>query len=51
VIRYIHRNPGSPAHELCALGWKPVKRGLVASPGRLPMEQLQPLRDRRSRSG
>ena len=33
VIRYIHRNPGSPAHELCALGWKPVKRGLVASPG------------------
>ena len=37
VIRYIHRNP--------------VKRGLVASPERLPMEQLQPLRDRRSRSG
>jgi putative transposase len=33
VIRYIHRNPGSPMHELCALGWKPVKRGLVASPG------------------
>ena len=33
VIRYIHRNPGSPAHELCALGWKPVKRGLVPSPG------------------
>ena len=20
VIRYIHRNPGAPAHELCALG-------------------------------
>ena len=32
VIRYIHRNPGSPTHELCALGCKPVKRGLVASP-------------------
>jgi hypothetical protein len=22
VIRSIHRNPGSPARELCALGWK-----------------------------
>jgi putative transposase len=33
MIRYIHRNPGSPMHELCALGWKPVKRGLAASPG------------------
>lgn len=32
VIRYIRRNPGSPARELRALGWKPVKRGLVASP-------------------
>jgi putative transposase len=31
-LRYIHRNPGSPAHELCALGWKPVKRGLVKEP-------------------
>ena len=31
-LRYIHRNPGSPAHELCALGWKPVKRGLVTKP-------------------
>ena len=24
--------PGAPAHELCALGWKPVRRGLVAKP-------------------
>ena len=31
-LRYIHRNPGSPARELCALGWKPVRRGLVAQP-------------------
>ena len=31
-LRYIHRNPGSPAHEFCALGWNPVKRGLVAKP-------------------
>ena len=31
-LRYIHRNPGSTAHELCALGWKPVKRGLVEKP-------------------
>ena len=31
-LRYIHRNPGSPAHELRALGWKPVRRGLVAKP-------------------
>lgn len=31
-LRYIHRNPGSPARELCALGWKPVARGLVAKP-------------------
>ena len=45
-LRYIHRNPGSPAHELCALGWKPgspahelcalgwnpFKRGLVTKP-------------------
>ncbi|MFZ0338500.1 MAG: hypothetical protein WAL45_10740 [Terracidiphilus sp.] len=32
VIRYIHRNPGSPAREFCVLGWNPVKRGLVAKP-------------------
>ena len=25
-------SPGSPAHELCALGWNPVKRGLVNKP-------------------
>jgi hypothetical protein len=31
-LRYIHRNPGSPAHELCARGWKPVRRGLVEAP-------------------
>jgi putative transposase len=31
-LRYVHRNPGSPTHELCALGWKPVVRGLVAKP-------------------
>ncbi len=31
-LRYIHRNPGSPARELCALGWKPARRGLVAKP-------------------
>jgi hypothetical protein len=31
-LRYMHRNPGPPAHELCALGWKPVTRGLVAKP-------------------
>ena len=31
-LRYIHCNPGSPAHELCALGWNPVARGLVAKP-------------------
>jgi putative transposase len=31
-LKYLHRNPGSPAHELCALGWKPVTRGLVAKP-------------------
>jgi putative transposase len=31
-LRYMHRNPGSPAHELCALGWKPVNRGLVETP-------------------
>ncbi len=31
-LRYMHRNPGSPARELCALGWKPVRRGLVAKP-------------------
>jgi putative transposase len=31
-LRHIHRNPGSPARELCALGWKPVARGLVAKP-------------------
>jgi putative transposase len=31
-LRYMHRNPGSQAHELCALGWKPVRRGLVAKP-------------------
>ena len=31
-LRYMHRNPGAPAHELCALGWKPVRRGLVEKP-------------------
>lgn len=31
-LRYMHLNPGCPAHELCALGWKPVVRGLVARP-------------------
>ncbi|MGB8262005.1 MAG: transposase [Terracidiphilus sp.] len=31
-LRYIHRNPRSPAHELCALGCKPVRRGLVPRP-------------------
>ena len=31
-LRYMHRNPGSPAHEFCALGWKPVVRGLCAKP-------------------
>jgi hypothetical protein len=31
-LRTIHRNPGSPAHELCARGWKPVRRGLVEEP-------------------
>jgi putative transposase len=31
-LRYMHRNPGPPAHEFCALGWKPVKRGLVEKP-------------------
>jgi len=36
VIRYIHRNP--------------VKRGLAASPRAVPMEQLQPLCHRNSRS-
>ena len=31
-LRYVHRNPGPPAHELCAVGWNPVRRGLVAKP-------------------
>ena len=31
-LRYIHRNPGSPAHEARARGWKPVARGLVEKP-------------------
>ena len=31
-LRTIHRNPGSLAHELCARGWKPVRRGLVEEP-------------------
>jgi hypothetical protein len=31
-LRYIQRNTGSPAHELCALGWNPVRRGLVVKP-------------------
>jgi REP-associated tyrosine transposase len=31
-LHYLHRNPGSPAHELCALGWKPVVRRLVEKP-------------------
>jgi hypothetical protein len=29
--RYM-RNRGSPAHELCSLGWKPVKQGLAEKP-------------------
>jgi len=42
VIRYIHRNhPGPPAHELCALGWKPVKRGLVARPEDRPWSSFR----------
>ena len=31
-LSYMHRNPGSPAREFCASGWKPVVRGLVAKP-------------------
>jgi putative transposase len=32
-LRYMHRNPGPPASPVFGLlGWKPVQRGLVASP-------------------
>ncbi len=41
VIRYIHRNPGSPAHEFCALGWKPVVRGLVEKPEDWPWSSFR----------
>jgi putative transposase len=40
-LRYMHRNPGSPAHELCALGWNPVKRGLVEKPEEWPWSSFR----------
>jgi len=40
-IRYIHRNPGPPAHERCALGCNPVKRGLVAKPEDWPWSSFR----------
>ena len=35
-LRYMHRNPESPAHEFCASGWNPVVRSLVARPEEWP---------------
>jgi hypothetical protein len=33
--------PGSPAHEFCALGWNPVKRGLAEKPEDWPWSSFR----------
>ena len=51
VIRYIHRNPRVPDARTLCVGVEAGKARIGSLSRRLPMEQLQPLRDRRSRNG